>query len=76
MIITEHIKGRSKFVFYREKNLHYRTDTGLDFIVPLEETDGASFEAEDKSLFFMRWIRRRLEQEEFYHKYDRARDKL
>lgn len=61
MSVTDHVKGRSKFQFYREGNLYYETDTGLTFPIPIVDTAGATFLAEDKSMFFMRWIRKHLE---------------
>lgn len=61
MSITKHVRGRSKFLFYREGNLYYETDTGLTFAIPLSDADKATFLAEDKSLFFMRWIRKHIE---------------
>jgi hypothetical protein len=60
-ILSDHVKGRARFTFYREGNLYYKTDTGLEFPIPIYETHGATFLAEDKSIFFMRWIRFHLE---------------
>lgn len=64
MNISDHIKGRTNFSFYREGNLYYTTDTGITFAVPLDDTQGATFLNEDKSIFFMRWIRRHIQQME------------
>jgi hypothetical protein len=61
MAISDHVKGQTRFDFYREGNLYYKTDTGLQFPVPLSDTQGATFLAEDKSIFFMRWIRKHLD---------------
>lgn len=61
MSVTEHVKGTSKFAFFRAGNLWFRTDTGFEFPVPVEDTDGATFEAECKSLTLMRWIRKHLD---------------
>lgn len=58
--ITQHVKGRTKFDFYRGGYLYYTTDTGLTFPISISDTAGATFLAEDKSLFFMRWIRKYL----------------
>ena len=60
MKVSDHVRGLTRFEFYREGNLYYKTDTGLTFPVPLEDTQGATFLAEDKSLFFMRWIRKHI----------------
>ncbi len=58
--ITDHVRGTSRFQYYRAGNLWYQTDTGIEFPVPVEDTDGATFEAEHKSLTLMRWIRKHL----------------
>lgn len=60
MTIKDHVKGTAKFSFYRAGNLYYVTDSGLEFPVPLSDTDGATFLKEDKAMFFMRWIRKHL----------------
>ncbi len=63
MTTAEIVKGSkvSNFVLYREGYLHYRTDTGYDFAVPLEDVGKASMLAEDKTIYFMRWIRKQVE---------------
>lgn len=50
----------SNFVFFREGNFYYRTDTGFDFIIPLKDIDKASILAQDKTIYFMRWIRKQV----------------
>lgn len=47
-----------KFKYYRENALWYSTDTGFVFPVPTDDIGSATFLAEDKPLFFMRWIRK------------------
>lgn len=59
--LKEHVKGRVRFQFYREKELWYKTDTGLEFPVPIEDCGNGIFLAEDKGMFFMRYIRKHLE---------------
>jgi len=60
--LGELIKNKSvQFRFYRQGYLHYETEDGFEFTVPLEETGDATFKSEDKAIFFMRWIRRQLE---------------
>lgn len=49
------------FVMYRKGELHYRTDDGFDFVVPVEDCGDASFLAEDKAMLFMRYIRKQLD---------------
>jgi hypothetical protein len=65
MKIIDHVKGNVKFLFYRANNLYYVTDSGVQFPVPIEEAnhDSATFNAEDKAIHYMRWIRRHLETE-------------
>ena len=48
------------FQFYREGELWYRTETGFDFPVPINDIGGAVFLAEDKALLFMRYIRKHI----------------
>jgi len=50
-----------KFIFYRERELWYETETGFQFPVPIDDIGNAIFLAEDKALLFMRYIRKHLE---------------
>jgi hypothetical protein len=52
---------RVKFVHYRHKELWYETECGFQFAVPVEDTGEATFLAEDKAMFFMRYIRKQIE---------------
>ncbi len=61
MKISDHVKGTSKFIYYRSGNLYYKTDTGIEFFIPIDDTNEATFLDEDKSIFFMRWIRKYFE---------------
>lgn len=58
MKLGEHVKGRTRFEYFRDSALWYRTDTDLLFPVPVSDTNTATFPAEEKSVFFMRWIRK------------------
>ena len=49
------------FVRYREGELFYITECGLEFPVPISEAGGAEFLAQDKALLFMRYIRKEIE---------------
>ena len=61
MNITELVKDkRAHFVHYREGHFIYETDDGFQFPVPLADIGTATLLAEDKALFFMRWIRPHL----------------
>jgi hypothetical protein len=61
MMIKEHVKGKVRFQFYRKGELFYRTDSGLEFTVPIEDCGDGVFLAEDKAMLFMRYIRKQLE---------------
>lgn len=58
--LTEHVRGKSRFSHARAGHLYYLTDTGLEFPIPFSDMDDATFQVEDKSLLFMRWIRAHL----------------
>lgn len=68
--LKEEIVGEDKrvrFVYLLNGNLWYRTNSGFEFPVPVEDTAGAKFLPEDRAMVFMRWIRKhieRLKQEE------------
>ena len=49
------------FSFYRDKVLWYRGEEGFEFPVPLEDIGLATFLDKDKSVYFMRWIRKHIE---------------
>jgi len=48
------------FMFYRQKELWYKTTDGFEFPVPIEDCGDAVFLAEDKAILFMRYIRKHL----------------
>lgn len=61
MSIKEIIKDkRVTFEFFRAGELHYKTEDGFHFVVPVSDTGDAVFKAEDKAIFFMRWIRKQV----------------
>lgn len=60
MSIKEHVQGKVTFQFYRQGNLYYKTETGITFPVPIEDTGEATFLNEDKAMLFMRYIRKHL----------------
>ena len=50
-------EGRKvKFVKLFDGELFYKTEYDEEFTVPLEDTKGATFNAEDKAILFMRWL--------------------
>ena len=48
------------FTRYRDGDLFYRTECGFEFPVPVADTAGAGFLAQDKALLFMRYIRKEI----------------
>jgi len=49
-----------RFSFYRDGNLWYETECGFRFPVPISEAGTATFEAEDRAMLFMRYIRKHM----------------
>ena len=61
MTIKDHIKGNASFSYYRDNALWYRTsETNLLFPVPIDDIGSSTFLATEKSMLFMRWIRKYL----------------
>jgi len=52
------------FSFYREGILYYKTENGLLFEVPISDTGNGCFNAEDRAMLFIRWIRKQLKANE------------
>ena len=52
---------RVKFCYYRQGELYYVTECGFMFTVPISDAGDATFLAEDKAMFFMRYIRKQIE---------------
>lgn len=48
------------FSHYRQKELWYKTDSGFEFPVPIEDTGDGIFLANDKAMLFMRYIRKHI----------------
>lgn len=62
MDIKNHV-GKDKFchfLHYQDNNLWYRTEAGLDFPIPISDTGNGIFLPKDKSIIFMRWIRKHM----------------
>lgn len=49
------------FQMYRKGELWYKTDSGFVFPVPVSDTGDGDFLVSDKAMFFMRYIRKHLE---------------
>lgn len=62
-LLKQRVTGRVKFTRCADQALWYVTADYWEFPVPLSDTAGATFLAEDKAIFFMRWIRKHIEVE-------------
>ena len=49
------------FIFYRQKELWYKTECDFEFPVPIDDTGNGVFLNEDKAMMFMRYIRKHIE---------------
>jgi len=58
--LKNRVDGVVKFVRLADSELWYVCEDGFEFAVPLEDTKGAVFKAEDKAMYFMRWIRKHM----------------
>jgi hypothetical protein len=62
MTIREMVQDKKvRFQYYREGELWYATEDGFKFPVPTSDVGTAVFNAEEKAIMFMRWIRKHLE---------------
>ena len=52
-----------RFLFYRDCTFYYEQEDGFVFPISLEEANAgrATFLAEDKAIYFMRWMKRYIE---------------
>ncbi len=51
---------KAKFIFYKMNELWYETETGFKFPVPIDDTGDGVFQAEEKALLLMRYIRKHV----------------
>ena len=66
--LKEYVKDDRKvhFVEFFDDELWYKVDgTDFKFPIPLKDTKGARFLASDRSILFMRWMRKHMEQLDF-----------
>lgn len=63
LTLKDHVSGPVEFQYYRAGNLMYKTSTDLEFPVPVDDTNDATFPRTEKGIFFMRWIRKHLNQQ-------------
>jgi len=66
MNLTNMVKGGQKvrISFYSRGSLWYVTESGFEFPVPVgdrTEVGNATFLAEDKAIYFMRYIRKHMQ---------------
>lgn len=55
--LISHVSGHSTFDFYRDGLLHFTTDTGFLFSVPVDELGSGTVYQLNKSITLMSWIR-------------------
>jgi hypothetical protein len=62
MNIKDMVKGNKtvKFKFYRKEELFYETECGFLFPVPISDTGDGQFNDVDKAMYFMRYIRKHI----------------
>lgn len=75
-LLKSRVKGKVKFARFIYPHLAYKCEDGYTFLVPIEDTKSEEndnkfegpgtpkhpeFKAEDKGMFFMRWIRKQME---------------
>lgn len=63
MTLKEIVKDKVvRFQYYRDRELWYQTEDGFSFPIKAEDAGTGTFKAEDKAIFFMRWIRKHLDE--------------
>lgn len=58
--LKERVSGPVRFVRMVNSELWYICQDNFEFAIPVEDTAGAEFKAEDKGLYFMRWIKKHM----------------
>jgi len=58
--IKEHIQGQATFEYYRAGELWYRSAAGLLFPVPVSDVGDATFNASEKGMLMMRYMRKQI----------------
>ena len=61
-LLKNRVKSPIKFAFFVDNALWYQTQDGWQFPVPVEDTAGATFNAEEKGTL-MRWVRKHMQVE-------------
>jgi hypothetical protein len=50
----------ARFAYYRDGALHYQIGSDFLFPIPVDEMGSATYNAEEKAILLMRYIRRQL----------------
>jgi hypothetical protein len=53
-------RRKARFVFFRDGALHYETEDGFIFPVPVTDAGSATFGREERAILLMRYIRKHL----------------
>lgn len=48
---------KARFAFFRDGSLYYTTECGFTFPIPTSDTGTGTFNAEEKAISLMRWLR-------------------
>jgi hypothetical protein len=59
-MLKEMVSGPATFAYYRDGELWYSTHDGFYFPVPITDIGTATFNAEEKGILMMRYIRKHL----------------
>jgi len=51
----------ARFAYYRDEALHYETEDGFLFPIPIDETGSATYNKEEKAMLLMRYIRKHVD---------------
>ena len=51
----------ARFIYFRDGALHYETEEGFVFPVPVNDAGSATFKAEEKAMLLMRYIRKHVQ---------------
>jgi hypothetical protein len=55
--LADRVKGKVTFSHFTLSELWYKTDDGFEFPVHIDDTGNGIYMAEDKAIYFMRFIR-------------------
>ena len=50
----------ARFAYYRDQALHYKTEDGFLFPVPVDDAGSGTFNTEEKAILLMRYIRKHV----------------